>query len=197
MKNWSTLRRLYTVRIVRGYPTKLAGRGRGAGREGAGGGGVLSAFRNSQSPTLSCSAKTSIMGHLKSCVLRGQLDGKLTFPIGLVEDIKDGRWLMCFSTISFSYRKAVPARFLAVSSNFVTGFTVDSSNQLVSVDVTMNIIHVKGNPGTKGIVGFRQRDFFEVNNAQRDLTVRFTDASSGESVSGAEVIVHALLKRER
>ena len=137
------------------------------------------------------------MSALRSCVLRGQLEGPITFPFGLIENIREGTWQIAFSSVSFAYTSNIRSTFLAVSSNYVTGFTVNASKELVSSEVIMNIIHIKGSAGSKGIVGFRQRDFYQVTDPTEDLTIHFVDVQTGRPVTGSEVIVHALLKRVR
>ncbi len=79
----------------------------------------------------------------------------------------------------------------------VTGYTVNSSGNIVDSNVTMNVILLRGAAGNNSIIGFRQRDFFQVNSAQQDLKLRFTKTIDGTTVSGAYVIAHVLLQRLR
>ncbi len=104
---------------------------------------------------------------------------------------------MCFSTVSFIFTKDVASTLLTITSNLVTGFKVNEARQIESEDVTMNCVLIKGSRGGKSIVGFRQRDFYEINNAQQDVKIYLRDAIDGTKVEGAHVLIHVLLRRVR
>ncbi len=133
---------------------------------------------------------------MRSCVALGSLEQGLSYPIGRILDVSEGVWVMCLSSLSIEYTANVPPTFLSVSSNFVAGFEVSGMGQLVDKNVTLNVVFLRGNSGAKSIIGFRQRDFFEINNPQQDITIEFRGLD-GSVVQGAKVFAHILLRRVR
>ena len=138
------------------------------------------------------------MAELKSYLLKGPSQSDISMPIGRLEDITEGTWEIGLSSISFAYTSSFSrSTLLQISCNFVMGKAVTPSGELEAVQTPMNMVLVKGTTGGRGIVGFRQRDFFEVNNAQQQLIFHLRDAETGNTVSGANIFLQVLLRRVR
>ncbi len=133
---------------------------------------------------------------LRSYVLTGELGTKLQFPIARTEDILSGTWEMAFSTISFQYLETRTPVLLRITCNLVMGHSVNSQGELTSEEATLNILMVNPTLGSRGIVGFRQRDFYEINRAQRDMVITIAGLQE-ETLPRALVFLHVLLRRIR
>ncbi len=133
---------------------------------------------------------------IRSYLLRGELGSQLQFPISRTEDILSGTWELAFSTISFEYQETSAPVLLRITSNLVMGRSVNSRKELTSEEATLNMVMVKPIAGSRGIIGFRQRDFYEVNNAQHDMVINVTNLSEGP-LPRAAVFLHVLLRRSR
>ncbi len=49
----------------------------------------------------------------------------------------------------------------------------------------------------KTLIGFKQRDFFEVNNVEQDIKIYLHNAETEQPITGIPTIVHVLLRRIR
>ncbi len=133
---------------------------------------------------------------VKSYVLSGNLGTDLSFPIGRTENILVGTWEMCFSSISFQYSETHAQVILRITTNLVMGKGVNEKSELTGEPTTLNLVLVRPVSGTLALVGFRQRDYFEINNAQQDMVIHITNLTEGP-LPNAKVFLHVLLKRVR
>ncbi len=138
------------------------------------------------------------MSPLKGYLLKGPLQSEVSLPVGRFEDITEGVWEIGLSSISFAYTSTSNrTTLLRISSNFVMGKELSLSGEIKAVQTPMNMVLIRATSGGRGIVGFRQVNFFEVNNAQQHLSFTVNDAETGDSVHGANIILHVLLRRIR
>ncbi len=135
---------------------------------------------------------------LISVLLKGPISSDLNYALGEIENIHEGSWQITISSVGFTYTavRPEPPRHLAISSNFVMGKFVDANKQSSAGQAILNICIFGGkSQGTKVVIGMKQQTFFAVNNAQQNLSLRFTDVETSKYASGADVVVLALLRR--
>ncbi len=130
-----------------------------------------------------------------SVLLRGEVGSDLVYPLSLIEDVLDGRWEMCVSTIGFTYTTPAPTQHLAISSNYVMGKFVSGTSPSAGQTILNLCIFGNRTAGAKTIIGMKQQTYFPVNNAQQFLRVTLKNAETGERPSGANVIALILLRR--
>ena len=117
---------------------------------------------------------------LKTLKLETQFSGdqtmySMSYNIGDVESITSGRWQLAISSISllFQGNRSWNSIF-EISSNFIE-HSVPSSSGLARKEMSLGFFRVKGNPGEKQVIGFKWRDFFEVNQASRTIILNFKE----------------------
>ena len=116
------------------------------------------------------------MGVLKSVLLKGTISQTLTYPLTLTEEVRDGEWEIALNNVSFLYhtKEAHPA------------------------PIPKNILKITSNyHGQKSTIGFRNRDFYTINNVEQNLIIKFDTIDTNEFTTGAEVFLLVVLKRVR
>ncbi len=136
------------------------------------------------------------MSPLKTVIVSGAVN-KLSYPLGSTEKIFDGTWEMALSSISFIFKKEIPPTIVKIGTNFVTHLEINSTGEIIRQPACLNMIFISGSANKKNLIGFKQRDFFEINEMQQELKVFLSNAESSKSLEGIEAYVHILLKRKR
>ncbi len=137
------------------------------------------------------------MGKIYAIALRGDIGERICFDIGAVIGISEGVWNIALSSVSFSHTETHGTDILSVRCNQVTQKSLNEKGELARENTILNMIAVARTAGVKNIIGFKQRDYFEINNAQHELFFELRDELEGKQLRGSLVIVHALLRRIR
>ncbi len=138
------------------------------------------------------------MKKLISVLLKGEIESDIVYPISLIEQVNEGAWEMCITTLGFTYTSedVVPVSHVAISSNFVLGKSVNDRNEPCGEEAVLNLcIYGNKKVGAKTIIGMRQQTFFAINNAQQNLKLTLRNAATNERLSGSNVVVQVLLRR--
>ena len=133
---------------------------------------------------------------LKSCVISGTCE-KLTLSLGVTERIFEGTWELALSSISFHFKNDLSSSIVKISSNYVSNLEVNSNGSVSRQPACLNMIFLAGTANKKKLIGFKQRDFFEINNVEQDFKIFLTNAETNKPLSGITTYVHVLLRRTR
>ena len=108
-----------------------------------------------------------------------KLDGRLSdgeeytfeYPLGSIEAITSGRWELAISAITALYCERRPWNSIfEVSTNFVEHTVVKNSGR-VKEEIPLAFVRFKGQPTDKVLLGYKWRDFFEVNAPSNIFTL--------------------------
>ena len=140
----------------------------------------------------------------RSVLLKGRVDQTLTFPLGRIVKIMDGEWQIALSTISFFYApkdeenpKAIPREVLEVTSNYVMLEDINERNEIILSPGVLSMVQYGGGHGTKSTIGFRNQNFFSINNPQQQLTISLKTVDTKQFTEGAIVFLLVLVRRIR
>ncbi len=140
---------------------------------------------------------------LKTIFLKGTINEALTYPLPLIENIRVGEWQMALSSVSLKYftqsqhPNPIKRVSLKISSNYIMGKDVNEQNEIISKPATISAIQFGGNYGQSSTIGFKNRDFFTINNPEPNLRISFKTVDTEEFVTGAHVFLLIVLKRVR
>ncbi len=115
----------------------------------------------------------------------------------MVEDITDGEWHVALSSVSLHYGSQLIEKCLvSVSTNLVTQKSVNSRGEVVKEEASLGITTFGGNTANQLVtLGFRNRDFLYVNQAQSVLGVNIRNIETQNNLAGAKAVILLCLKR--
>ena len=133
----------------------------------------------------------------RTVTLQGNISETIKFPIGMVEDITDGEWHVALSSVSLHYGSQLIEKCLvSVSTNLVTQKSVNSRGEVVKEEASLGITTFGGNTANQLVtLGFRNRDFLYVNQAQSVLGVNIRNIETQNNLAGAKAVILLCLKR--
>ena len=133
---------------------------------------------------------------LKSFLIKGTLKEAAKFKIcDALPGIKTGIWEICLSSIAFYYKKSMN-NIVSVSTNFIQSDDINESGQTITKQAILASVHCSGKKGTKQLIGFKQRDFFEINCVQNFIQIDFKDLDTEKTVDGAKVYILILVRKK-
>ncbi len=132
-----------------------------------------------------------------SFILKGDISEDLLFPVGSLANITEGQWRLAINSLGFTYYENVSSVFVTVSSNYVTGQTINEKQELLSIQTPLSMMLLFGSQNSKKIIGLKNRDYFLITDAQHLLKIRFRKTKTNEPISGITVVAHVFLERIR
>ncbi len=141
---------------------------------------------------------------MRSILLKGTIEETLTYPMSLVENILEGEWQLALSTISFLYNekdeenpKEIPREVLKVTANYVMGQDVNEFKEVTYSPLVLSTVRYGAAHGSKSTIGFKNQNFFRVNNPQQELSISLKTIDTDMMTEGSIVFLLILLRRVR
>ncbi len=131
---------------------------------------------------------------LKTVVLQGNVKEKISYEIGLAENIIRGQWQVAVASVAFQFNSRTNT-FLTLSSNQVQQQHVLPSGEVYLSPTVLAVVHCRGSAGNRTLLSFKQRDMFTINAAQRKLELSFATAQPGEELPDVHALILLLLQR--
>ncbi len=148
--------------------------------------------------------KEKILNMFRSILLKGRIDQTLTYPVGLIAKINEGEWQIALSTISFIYEKEdkqnpkpIPREILAVTTNYIMAEDINERSEVILASEVLSLVQYGGPHNSKRSIGFRNQNFFLINNPQQELRVDLKTVDTNQRTEGAAVFLLLLLRRIR
>ncbi len=143
------------------------------------------------------------MTGIKTVLLKGSINQTLTYPISMTHNIREGEWHIGLCNVSFLYHskeqhpQPIPRVILKISSNCVLTQDINERGEVTTVPAVLSVVRYGGNHGTIATVGFKNRDYFCINNAEQELVIKLETVDTDKFTSGASVFLLVVLKRVR
>ncbi len=141
---------------------------------------------------------------LRSILLKGRVDQTLKYPLGLIEKIQEGEWQIALSTISFIYDakdqenpKEIPREVIKVTTNYVMNQEVNELGEVVYIPAVLSTLRYGAAHESKSTIGFKNQNFYVVNNPQQELQVSLKTVDTNKMTEGSTVFLLLLLRRVR
>ncbi len=155
------------------------------------------------SPLGSIESVADDMVNLVPILVRGSVDQPLKYPLQQVVDITRGEWQVALSTITFRYHSksqheaVIPRKVLKVTSNQVMTHDVNDRNEVIYTAAVLSTVYYGGKHSTETTIGFKNQNFYTVNNPLQELELKLSTIDKGEFVTGGSVFVLLLFRRVR
>ncbi len=143
------------------------------------------------------------MAPLKTVLLKGNIGKTLTYPLSLTQNIREGEWEIGLCNVSFLYNSKqehpanIPRTVLKISSNYVLTQDINERGEVTTVPAILSVVKYGANHGSIATIGFKNRDYFRVNQPDQDLIISFQTIDTEEFVTGANVFLLVALRRLR
>ena len=143
------------------------------------------------------------MAPLKTVLLKGVINKTLTFPLTSTQNVREGEWQISLCNVSFLYNSKeehpakIPRAVLKITSNYVLDKDINERGEVVTVPAILSVVKFGANHGSIATIGFKNRDFFTINNTEQDLVLKFETVDTETFVSGASVFLLVALRRVR
>ncbi len=139
---------------------------------------------------------------LRSILLKGSIDQTLTYPVGSIVKIYEGEWQLALSTISFLYDKKektnpIPREILTLTTNFIMAEDINERSEVILAPAILSMVKFGAANNAKSTIGFRNQNFFKVNNPQQELQLDLKTVDTKKTTEGASVFILLLLRRVR
>ncbi len=140
---------------------------------------------------------------LKSILLKGNVGKTLTYPVPSVLNIREGEWQIGLSNVSFIYDSAeqhpsrIPRVILKITSNYVLTQDINERGEVITVPACLSVVRHGGNHGSSTTIGFKNRDYYNVNNAEKELIISFKTVDTDKFTTGSNVFLLVVFKRLR
>ncbi len=120
---------------------------------------------------------------LKTIKLSGQFSGDtsnilLSYKLGNVERVTSGRWELAISSIAVLFEGNLPWNSVfEISTNYVEHTVLTETGQQKE-QMPLSFTRLKGNPNDKLVIGFKWRDFYEINSPTATLFLNLKEVNN-------------------
>ncbi len=120
------------------------------------------------------------------------------YPFGSIESITSGRWELAISNISLLFGEGHAWNTIyEVSTNYIDVATIGSNGTRQREPMPLTFFRAKGQPEDKIMLGFRWRDYFEINTPSKVFRLTLKEIRDPDTIpnpaEGGSVFVSILL----